>query len=52
MKIILKKEVKMTFTKLYQAGLDSPRQELSNGGLGIVAALIICLQVNFLSAHD
>ena len=29
----------MTFIKLDQADLDSPRQELSNGGLGIVLAL-------------
>ena len=26
----------MTFTKLNQADLDSPRRELSNGGLGFV----------------
>ena len=29
---------KMTFTKLDQEDLDSPRRELSNGGLGIVVA--------------
>ena len=30
----------MNFTKLDQADLDSPRRELSNGGLKIVVALI------------
>ena len=29
----------MNFTKLVKADLDSPRQELSNGGLGFVTAL-------------
>ena len=33
------KRSKITFTKLNQAGLDSPRQELFNGGLGIAVAL-------------
>ena len=31
----------MNFTKIDQADLDSPCQELSNGGLGIVAALTV-----------
>ena len=35
----------MTFTKLDQADLDSPRRELSNGGLGIVIALLVCWQI-------
>ena len=29
----------MNFTKIVKADLDSPRQELSNGGLGIVVTL-------------
>ena len=43
---------KINFTKIDQADLDSPRRELSNGGLGIVAALLVCWQINFLSAHN
>ena len=35
-KVILKKEVRNKFTKIYQADLDSPRRELSNSSLGIV----------------
>ena len=31
----------MTFTKLDQAGLDSPRRGLFNGGLGIAATLLV-----------
>ena len=31
--------------------LDSPRQDLSNGGLGIVVALLVCWQFDFLSAR-
>ncbi len=31
--------------------LDSTRRELSNGGLGIVVALLVRWQNNFLSAH-
>ena len=31
----------MSFTKLDQAGLDSPRRELSTGGPGIVVALSV-----------
>ena len=31
----------MTFIKPNQADLDSPRQELSNGGLEIVVALLV-----------
>ena len=41
----------MTFTKLDQACLDSPRRELSNGGLGIDVALLIRWKIIFLSAH-
>ena len=36
----------MTFTKLDQADyLNPPRQELSNGGLGIVVALLVRFQI-------
>ena len=35
------KRSKINSTKTYQADLDSPRRELSNGGLGIVAALLV-----------
>ena len=41
----------MTFIKLDQADLDSLRQELSNGGLEIVVALLVCWQIIFLSAQ-
>ena len=41
----------MTCTKIYLADLDSPRRELSNGGLKSVAALLIRWQINFLSAR-
>ena len=37
----------MTFTKIDKKDLDSPRQELSNGGLGIVATLLLCWQIDF-----
>ena len=32
---------------MYPADLNSPRQELSNGGLGIVVALLVCWQLDF-----
>ena len=35
------KRSKINFTKIYQADLKSPRRELSNGGLGIVVALLV-----------
>ena len=31
----------MAFTKIVPADLDSPRQELSNAGLGIFVALLV-----------
>ena len=34
------KSSKMNFTKIVKADLDSPCRELSNGGLGIVVALL------------
>ena len=41
----------MNFTKIVKADLDSPRRELSNGGLGIVVALLVHWQIIFLSAR-
>ena len=35
----------MSFTKTVKAGLDFPHQELSNGGLGIVAPLTVILGI-------
>ena len=46
-KVILKKEVKMNFTKIVKAGLGSPHRELSDGCLGIVVALTVFLAINF-----
>ena len=37
----------MAFTKMDKAGLDSPCRELSNGGLGIVVALLVRWQIVF-----
>ena len=51
LEVILKKEVKNDFYKKYLADLDSPRQELSNGGLKSVVALLVRWQINFLSAR-
>ena len=42
----------MTFIKLNQADLDSPRRELSNGGLKSVVTLLVCWQINFLLARN
>ena len=41
----------MDHTKLDQAHLDSPRRELSNGGLGFVVALLVCWQIIFVCVH-
>ena len=41
----------MNFTTIDPADLNSPRRELSNGGLGIVVALLVRWQNDFLSAH-
>ena len=41
----------MTFTKIDLADLDSPRRELSNGGLESVATLLVRWQIDFLSAY-
>ena len=40
----------MTFTKIVPADLDSPRRELSNGGLKSVVTLLIHWQIISLSA--
>ena len=41
----------MDHTKIYQADLDSPCQELSSGGLVIVVTLLVRWQIIFLSAR-
>ena len=41
----------MTFTKIDPADLDSPRRELSNGGLKSVVALLVRREIIFLSAR-
>ena len=38
----------MDQTKLYQVDLDSPRRDLSNGGLGFLVALLVYSGINFL----
>ena len=37
----------MNHAKIGTAYLDSPRRELSNGGLGIVVALTVFSEINF-----
>ena len=44
--MIRKKETNVDFTKIYQADLDSPCQEFSNGGLGFVVDLLIFLVID------
>ena len=46
----MKKEVKIDDTTIYPEDLTSPRQEFSNGGLGIVVALLVCPRINVSSA--
>ena len=41
----------MTFTKIDPADLDSPRRELSNGGLKSVVTLLVCWQIISLLAR-
>ena len=41
----------MDLTKMTHAYLDSPRRELSNSGLGIVAALLVRWGIDFLCAY-
>ena len=43
----MEKELNMNFTKICTADVDSPRQELSNGGLEIVAALAFFSGIDF-----
>ena len=43
---------KINFTKVYMAYVDSPCRELSNGGLGIVVALLVRWGINFLSTYS
>ena len=40
----------MNFTKIVKADLDSPRRELSNGGLGIAVTLLVRWQIIFVCA--
>ena len=37
----------MNFTKIVKADMDSPHQELSNGGLGIVVVLLVRPGIGF-----
>ena len=39
----------MDQTEIHSADLNSSRQELSNGGLGIVVTLLVRWQINFSS---
>ena len=48
--VLKNKRSKMHPTKIVTADLDSPRRELSNGGLGIVVALLVRPGIDFLSA--
>ena len=41
----------MDFTKIDKADLNSPRRELSNGGLKSVVTLLVCWKFIFLSAQ-
>ena len=41
----------MDHTKINTVELDSPRRELSNGGLGFVVALLVRLGINFSCAY-
>ena len=45
------KKVKMDHTKLDQADLDYPRQELSSGGLKFVVVLTFFSGINFLCVY-
>ena len=37
--------------KMTDAYMDSPCRELSNGGLGIVVAFLVCWGIDFLCAY-
>ena len=41
----------MKITKIVKADLDSPRREVSNGGLKSVVTLLVRWQIDFLSAR-
>ena len=41
------KTATLDFTKIVTADLNFPRQELSNGGLGIVVTPLVCWQLDF-----
>ena len=45
------KRPKINFTIIYHEDLDSPHQELSNGGLGVVVTLLVCWQIDVLSDY-
>ena len=45
------KRPKIIFTKIYQADFDFHCQELSNGGLGVVVALLASSGINFPRAY-
>ena len=47
---MLEKMSKINLIKIYQVDLNSPRQELSNGGLGIAVALLVRWQIDCLCA--
>ena len=38
---------KIDFTKIVTADLNAPYRELSNGGLRIAVALLVCWQIDF-----
>ena len=42
---------KNDYRKIDRADMNSPRQELSSGGLGIVVALLVRWQIDFLLAR-
>ena len=43
---------KTNVTKVVKADLDSPRRELSNSGLGIVVAVLVPWQIDFVLVYD
>ena len=43
-----KKTPQIHFTKTVTEDLNSPRRELSNGGLRIVVTLLVCWEIDFL----
>ena len=51
LEVILKKEAKIGHKKMYPTDLNSPRQEHSNGGLGIVVVLLVRWEINVVCAY-